>query len=181
MADLTTAADVKTYLGITSSSDDALLAVLVTAASGYFETMAGRAIVAASATDTFMGDGAQFYVPDLYPVQSVTSLAVAGVAITEAVDPANDDGWYLVDGIVRLRGSLFTEGKLCVLGYTGGYEAVPADVAQAVKELVALKYRERQHVGSLSQSIAGQSVSYLPAFTPRSVTDVIDAYRKPSL
>lgn len=176
---LASLSDVKIYLGIADLNSDSLLSPLLEAASAWFCTEVGRAILTASYTETLSGDGSTRAVLTRdWPVTAVASVTIDGAVIPEATT-ADVDGWVLDGEIVRLRGYQFTEGvKNVEITYTAGYATTPADVRQAVVEMTALKFRERLHVGTSSQTIAGQSATYLPAFVPRSVQDVIDAYRK---
>jgi len=60
MADLTTLANAKSWLGVSSSTDDALLQRLVTAASRLIETWCGRSFSGVvSFTETRNGPGGQ--------------------------------------------------------------------------------------------------------------------------
>lgn len=179
MANYTTAADVKTYLGVGYMDDDPLLTTLIAAVSGWFDGQTDRSILTGSCTDARSGDDSRILVLREYPVTAVASVTVDGAIIPEATT-WDADGWVRAGRIVLLRGNYrFTLGvNNVVVVYTAGYASTPADVAQAVIEMVALKYRERQHVGTQTEAIAGQSLSYLPAVVPQSVQGVVNAYRR---
>lgn len=175
-----TLADLKSYLSITSTADDALLSRLLAAASDLVCGQMGRAFgVVAYLKERHLGDGGTVLVPDHVPVVGVTELRIGGAVVPEAVNAATDDGWFFLRDLVCVRGPYrFTDGALVEVSYSAGEDA-PADIVQAVIELAALKYRERSHVGTASQTLAGQSVSFLPSIVPVSVQTVIDSYRLP--
>jgi uncharacterized phiE125 gp8 family phage protein len=171
--------DLKEYLSRadTNTTDDALLTRLLISVSGAFESLTGRKFAVATYTDTRNGNGSNRIIPKHYPVQSITSLTVDGTAITQAVGTGT--GWVFAEDSVWLRGYRLSEGYgNVVLTYTAGYPTIPAEVAQAVIELTAMKYRERAHVGNASQSNTVGSVSFLPSIIPQAVSVVVDAYRR---
>lgn len=177
MADLTTLANVKQHGAITHATDDAWLSRLITAASEFIEGRTSRRFTSATYTEKQLGNGRTFILPMQSPVQTVTSVKVADSTIPACVT-ATDSGWFLIDNAIRLRGYHFTSGAVVELGYTAGFSAMPADAAQAAIELVLLKYKEGTHLGASSQSMAGQSVSFLPSIVPQSVSAVIDRYKR---
>jgi uncharacterized phiE125 gp8 family phage protein len=174
---LATKDDLKAMLNIQHAQDDALLDRLLASASEYFERQAGRVILAADYTDVQDGTGATSIVPVEYPVVSVTSLTINGETITESVS-YDEDGWFLRGDVVRLRGYTATEGTGNVeLVYRAGYETTPPDVVQAVLEIAALMYRERERVGQQSRSGPdGNTVFYYAP--PARVVSTIEAYRR---
>ena len=182
--------DLKAMLSIQQSDDDALLTRLLAAASAYFERQVGRSLAANDYTITMDGTGWQL-VPPQYPVISVKSININGNDVTESTDYTMD-GWYIQDGVIRLRGSTafyvnpqFTpygfrpwdgNGNV-LLEYRAGYETIPDDVQQAVLEMAALMYRERDRVGQQSHNnAAGSTVFYYAP--PARVVSTIQAYRR---
>lgn len=71
---LATLENTKTYLGITSSDDDALLTLLLNGASGTIVKYIGREIEATDFTEYVDGNAQYSYVLKNYPVNSVTSI-----------------------------------------------------------------------------------------------------------
>jgi uncharacterized phiE125 gp8 family phage protein len=176
---LTSVSAVKTYLGNTKTTDDDLFARLVVAASKYFEQQANRTITLTTYTESFYGIGGSVVVTKQYPIVAVSAVTVDGVAIPACV-VATDYGYRVTGNGIVLRGYEFTEGAFIELAYTAGYADVPADVEQAVIELTADRYKYRQRQGKTSESMGGESASYVPSTVPQSVSIVIDAYRKHS-
>lgn len=126
--DLCQLADVKAWLNLTTTADDAVLARMITAQSRFFEAQVGRTIARATYTEVFDGgddrvrqrpsvsvwapavlpDGSRGYAVNLrnWPVLLVSSVLIDGQlvparpALTQG-DPNNalaTDGWVLVDG-----------------------------------------------------------------------------------
>lgn len=176
---LVSLADLKTYLSVAHTTDDALLVRLALAASAWFQSKVGRNILAANYVEVRNGDGGKVLVPRHYPVVSVSALTVDGVAITGA--PSVTEYGYVIDGnVVRIRGTqAFTAGVQNVsLSYRAGYETVPADVVQAVLYMAGVWFRERTRLGELSKSAAGESISFVQFAIPANVQTVIDAYKR---
>lgn len=184
---LTDLAAVKRYLGdeLDSSSDEELTR-LIGAASSWFESATGLTF----AQVTYTGEkqnGPQFrsktsILPKNIPVISVTSVAVDGVTIP-AQTTAGGDGWALVDDVIYLVGYSVPPGVAnVVITYVAGYATVPADVQQAVIEIVAWWFRGKEHTGLFSKSTAGGgSTQFSTAGTPPSVDPVVESYRRASI
>lgn len=179
MADLTTVADVKAWLGITGAQNDAVLARLVTAASAAAEAFMSRKIAAADYTERGDGASGETYVPRRQPVNSVASLSIGGVTV--AASPDGIQAGYMIDGnqVVLVGGPRFCRGRQNVLlAYNAGYATVPPDIAQAVIETVGLSFKRGQHVDVSSKSLAGESITFVMAELPKSAKDVLNQYKQ---
>jgi hypothetical protein len=71
MADLTTLANVKGWLGVTATTDDALLTRLISAASDYVQKWLNRTIAVQPYTETRDGTGGYVLPLSNYPVSAV--------------------------------------------------------------------------------------------------------------
>ena len=109
--DLTTLDNVKAWFSppLTSTSDDALLARLITATSQFIQTWLNRAIASQAYVETRDGDGGPTLVLANAPVTAIASVTVDGLAIPPAPDSVSK-GYVLEAGAVSLRGSCFTAG-----------------------------------------------------------------------
>ena len=186
MADLTTIDAVKEYLGIDagSSADDALLTRLVTAASAFVTQATNRVFTSTTFTETQSGTGyLTTIIPKQWPVTSVTSVTVDGTAIP-ARATVTGDGWVLADDVIRLVGYTTTPGvSNIVIVYTAGLASVPTDIAQAVIELAAYRYKVKDRISIASKNLpAGEVISFVGySASTASVDAVIDAYRRPGV
>ena len=176
---LASVADIKELLSIVHDDDDTLLTRAVAAASEYFERQTGRIILAADYVEIQDGNGGRVIVPSNYPVISV---ATSGVVIDGTVVPLSTGygvaGYYLNGNVIRLRDTWVTNGQGNVsISYRAGYAAAPEDVRQAVLEMAALMYRERERVGQQSRSGQDGSVVFYYA-PPARVVATIETYRR---
>lgn len=169
------------------STADAILASLVTAASGFFYQECCRSVLlSASLTETRNGHFNQHYVGTLEtPVTAVSSLKIDGRAITASSGPLVS-GFGFDSGGVFVRGTAFTEGFQNIeISYTAGYGSnspEAAEIAQAVTELVGQKFRRRTHIDENTRGIAGgasQTVSFSQKDIPPEVQSVIDRFMRP--
>lgn len=180
--DLTTLAKVRAHLDIDVAflDDDPLISQLVTSASAWLKNQLGdRDICSASYTEYFSGNCETMLLPAQYPVTAVATLTIDGEAIA-ARTAWDGSGYIIVDGIsIKLVGYTTSVGvSNVVLAYTAGYTTVPADIDQAVIELVAWRYRERNRIGLTSTSVGGESVTFSQFAAPMSVKNVIDMHRR---
>lgn len=179
MADLTTLSSLKSYLGMTDSidGDDELLSSLITAYSKYMQTWMSRNILSATYEDVFDGGGNIKYFPKNYPIRSVSSVIINGQTINAS---SNDGSGYVFnESYIGLKGYSFVYGMLNVrVVYNAGYVSVPADLAQACNELVALRYKEIERIGEKTKILAGEQVTYITDAFPSSVKTILTNYRR---
>jgi len=172
MADLTTLAAVKGYMGLTSSDADTLLSRLISAASAWVETYLSRPVLATSVQQWRNGHNGAVMVVPYTPVTAVSVVMVDGLTI-----PASAVSFTPL--AVKLTGYRFTAGIQNVrIDYTAGYATVPPDIEQCVIEACALSFKRKDHLDVSSKSLAGETISFITAaFTP-SAKQVLDQYRR---
>lgn len=177
--DLTTLANVKAYLSppLTTTTDDALLTRLVTAASQFIQAWLGRTIAETAYSETRNGLGGTRLFLRHRPIVSVASVTVDGVAIAPVAGPGQP-GYLFDDNSVYLAGTAFTRGQQNVtVAYTAGYATTPPELEQACIALVALRYKERDRIGQVSKNLAGEVVSFAQKDMPADVQTLLDQYR----
>lgn len=190
--------DVKSYLGITNTNQDALITTLISNASAFIESFCGRVFESASYSETRNGNGAASIFTRQSPITAVSSVTVDGVAIQAAPDTISYG--YVTDGQrIYLRGSAgvgtrtqallggfpiaFTRGiQNVVLAYTAGYAVIPADLNQACVELIADKLAKQSRIDKKSETLGSQqTVSFDLSDMPARVRTALGAYRLPMI
>lgn len=172
-------AAVKDYLGIAAddTTADALLADMIVSAS---ETVSGyidHRVLSHAASEVRDGTGSNRMMFGQWPVTAVQTVKVEGIAIA-AQASIGQPGYRFTPTMLVLDGYRFTRGPANVeLAYTAGWAEVPADIAQATLEVVALMYRRRDHIDVSSKSLAGETVSYITAEIPPSAKQALENYR----
>lgn len=200
---LVTLAGTKTFLGITDSSRDAVLEILINTASDYIEKRTGRKF---SETDyeqeTYDGTGTDQIQLKNYPVVAFTKLEVNNTS-------NNSDSWseipeseYWVDtetGIITKTGafvgsdfnselaeslsdSIFNSGKNRYRAtYSAGYESIPNDLKYACMSLVETLLYSSGGKAIKSETLGDHSVSYeaisVKGYGKGLVDDIIGTYR----
>lgn len=159
--DLTTLPVVKAELGITTTTDDTVLALYIGAESLKVAAACGVVFPRETVVDTFrISSGA--YLPALMlsraPVGTITSVYEAGELVPAAeyeVD-ANAGLLYRLTETDGYRRTWFSEKT--VVTYQGGYAAIPAPVADACLQMVKQRYYARMRDPALrSLDITGVS------------------------
>lgn len=175
---LTTLDSVKAWLGVSSATDDALLARLVSASSAYVETWLNRSILSATYSDTRDGHGRTRMMLPQAPVTAISSVTVDGVAVPAATT-ATMSGYVFTETSVGLRGYTFTSGmNNVVIQYTAGFDVVPTDVEQAVIELIGRRYKERDRIGLVSKGLAGETITYTQKDMSDGIKTLLQSYRR---
>ena len=133
-------------------------------------------------TENYDGNGSDRLLPRNFPIISVSSLSIDGVAVQAATTPTT--AGYLWDGRrILLRGFRFCRGLQNVqLSYSAGYPSVPLDLKQAAIEAFALTYRQRVRIGEKSNSMSGQvNVSFDMGDVPPRSMAIFNQYRRLAL
>ncbi len=138
---LTTLARVKEYLGLAQvSTSDALLSRLIDGASAMITNYVNRNYWAAHLWNEYYdGRGGNTMMPRNWPVVSVTSLNMEGVALSAAAGVPPTNGWMLESDTgggpqrITLRGWSFPRCRSGInLVYTSGYVTSDQAVAAAL-------------------------------------------------
>lgn len=176
--ELTTLANVKQWLGIASTNDDALLTRMVTAYSNQVQTWLNRKIASQSYSETRDGHGGNRLVLADYPVIAVASVAIDGRAIPASSDYVTP-GYRFTDQQIILQGYAFTRGYSNVaLTYTAGYATTPPELEEAVIQIIAQRYKEKDRIGLKSKALAGESISFDVRAFSSTVQATLNNYRK---
>lgn len=183
--DLTTLATVKAWRSppISTTADDAQIARIITAASGFILRSLQRTLVSQSYTETRNGSGGRALMLRQAPVTALASLSVDGVAISAAADTLSPG--YALDGekgLVYLRGYAFYRGVQNVaVGYSAGYlvsgeaQDVPASapyqlgcaaLAQLWAADVGVAYAGGAALVPLAQGATPAAGQYVPPAAP---------------
>lgn len=185
----TTAADLKAYLGVASTSDDTLLSTLIGAASAIIDAETCRKFSAETTTRYYTRDSID--VDDLNLLHldsdllSVTTLKNgAGETITSSyywLLPRNAGPPYHQ---IRLKTnsvyawSFDTDGEISVAGTWGYSTTPPDDIVQACKRLAGYLYRLKDSQVFDVTAMPEQGVITLPKGIPQDVKIILAKYRK---
>lgn len=163
--DLTTLQDVKAWLGVPSgqTGSDATLAELISNTSADFLRAIGRTdFLTASYTEVREGDGNCRIATRHWPITAISTITVSGTGVASSPDRVAS-GYYFEDELDPERvnqiylagGEVFTDLAPIAIAYTAGYATPPLDVAQAVIDWIAARFRGRPGVAVNSQREAG--------------------------
>lgn len=189
MSAYTTLANLKAYLNIAGTGDDALLTRLITSASGFIDTVTARpnGLAVATYNDYRDGNGKTQMTMKNTPVQSVTSLVVDGNQIQPLPAPGVGVAtpafpcFSFDENCLYLTGAVFCQARQNVaMSYTAGFFTVgdgsnaAAVIEQACIDLVALKYKQRDRIGKTSEALTGiGTVAYLVRDLPADLKEAL--------
>jgi hypothetical protein len=194
--DLTTSANVRTFLGIPSDQTEmnTLMAALITGASAAIKRYTGREFSPQTAAGTarkfrYFGGGYMPFAP--YDADTVTAVSID----TDGDSPltlTEDEDFYLLPresefGVytgMELRGmnpASRTSGvqhrpwrQVTVTG-TWGFASIPTEVATACEMLVAWWYRQQSSIPG--NDLAGEGDRFGPSAWPTAVRQLLAPYR----
>jgi len=160
---LTTLANVKLMLGITDSSKDSLLELLINSCTDWIESYCGRRFKAPSSAVVELIDCGYQSILILrdYPITTFTKLEER-ISQTDFEIIDSDD--YLVDTANgRIILSFETQAGVGQYRaeYIGGFSTIPNDLSMACTQLVINEYNDRAGGGEIrSESLGEYSVTY---------------------
>ena len=186
-----TAAQVKTYLNITDSSDDALIGNLITRAQAEIDARVGFSFEASSDTDrifdnedpTVIGDTLYF---DTWcaSITTVTNGDSTEIASTKyATLPRNGSRFY---GIKLKFSSGYSweddsnndsEGAITITGKWAWSTSAPSDIEHACIRLTGYFYHQRDNQMESTQPVIAEGALILPSRLPQDVIEIIDRYK----
>lgn len=138
---ITTTAKVKSWLNITDTNKDSLIAELIVDIQGVLESMTGRQFDAEDVVEYYDGEGSDVLYLKRYPVNSIASLYDDIGRDFDANSLIDSDDYYFdtETGRLALLGGLkFTRGRGNVkVTYNGGYGTIPADLDYCAKRIIA--------------------------------------------
>ena len=131
-------ADVKTYLGVTTTTDDARIAGIMVWVEALIDAYLGRTMVSATFTQTAYKVRSEILQLRNYPVASITSITIDDVEETET---QLDEDYHLDTDTGTIYGD-FIAGDVNVIVYVGGYSTNPAVVDEVFLMVVEDRYED---------------------------------------
>ena len=181
--------DVKHYLGIDNSGNDALIVATLKRAIATFENMCGRSFLPATETRVFDAYDEQIITPKRLFLRDGDLLEITELKIDGATVPS--DEYFLVGAmphfLVRITdASDFTfneyssspEQTIEIIGKWGFDLTVPEDVFGAIVRLTAFLYQQKDNAMELDRPIAMSNAMVLPASLPSDVEAIAKFYKK---
>lgn len=186
--ELCSTADLKVLLGISSASQDSLLALVKAGVEAWAKTFTGRDLLVPSTpyTEYYDGDETPILRLDQHPIVSVTSIHIDGArtfsaaALVPATDIIGDAKSYAL-GFVELLTYRFSRGvKNVKVVYSAGYSTVPLDLSMAVKQIVAKQFKvaEKKMFAEGSYQVGDTTVTLSPDAFPKDALEVLRSYRR---
>lgn len=127
IGDLTSVANVKSWLNITGSDSDALLQRLISGWSNTIKKYISKDVLTATYTEVYNGNGKNRMILKNQPIISISSLVV-GAQVIPAISAWPNPG-YTIDGdtgiAVLLQGYAFNQGiQNVAITYQAGYQSL---------------------------------------------------------
>jgi uncharacterized phiE125 gp8 family phage protein len=195
---LLTLAELKAFLQITSSDQDAALEGFINGCSDAVETLTGRRLASRTYTDEHLHVRPEWvlgieWLDVEWPITAMQTLDVGGTPQTvwmpgDAGSPEDRDVYVLEardpkhgrDRLFRPAG--WPLGVFVTRSYTAGYAAaaIPGDLKQAVLTLAGDWYyrRTRQADPVISRSAGAETITYVNEALPRTFPTLMNAYRR---
>ena len=133
-----TLTDVKSFLDVTTSDDDARLTLLISWTEELIHRYLGRNLNSATYTQLAYKPQAEIFQLDNYPVDSITSITIDG-------EVQDLDDYDLVIDVGSVYGD-FVESERVSIVYVGGYSTIPPLVVDVFYAVVEDRYNDYKGV-----------------------------------
>jgi Phage gp6-like head-tail connector protein len=176
--DMTTIANVKSWLGIKSNDSDDDLARLITACSFAMQAWMNRDIIVTNYTERRDGNSNTYMVVSDGPIVAMISVTIDNVSVPLSTG-YGIAGYQTDNNTIYLTNYKFTRGHGNVqLVYSGGFTTVPYPLEQACIETIAMRWRERERIGLASKGLAGETTAFSLKDFPAQVLTIMSNYKK---
>jgi hypothetical protein len=188
-----TLSNLKTWLGSTSTADDALLTAILEGVQASFDRYCDRTflLTATDVTETFNG-GFDVIAASRYPIVSVTSIKEAAdwdFASATALTADSDYRVRVSNGLIHRTGKWLRGVDVIQVLYRGGYvaagstpgageTALPDEIKLAARIQAEHIYRHKEQFGLTSVSIGGAAASVSSAGLLPEAARILDAHRR---
>ena len=193
---LSTVANIKTFIGESSSTYDDLLGLLLDTATDWIEEYCGNRRLMGDTTSngalistTEYYDGKPTIQLKQFPVVSITSVSYASGDLDNptwnALDPKTQFVVNKTTGQLKLLISVPIATQNIKVVYTGGYVGTaaagavlrPKNLELACLKMVAKEFNRRKSQGITNESIGGGSIAWDQDLDP-SVKKILDGYKR---
>lgn len=189
----TTNTALKTYLGVTSATDDTLMTTLIARAQALIDEFTRRTFEASADTTRYFDaeadvsdDSRTLYLDeDLCALTSVTNGDSVAVTLSNLVkEPRNRTPWFALT-FKSNSSEVWTwddtpENAITVVGKWAYSTAAPDDIVHACIRLTAYLYRQKDTQGGNPDraTVTPEGLISLPAGIPSDIRDILNNYRR---
>lgn len=187
----TTATDLKLYLGITETDDDALLGRLIASAQAMIDAHCRQTFEASVDSTRYFDPTTQVVGRTLFldaPLCAITTVTNGdGNAIGSTLyvkEPRNETPWRQLtlksNAAVNWTYTSTPENSIAIVGRWAYSTSAPADVAHACLRLAAFLYRQKDNQsGDLDRPVnLGGGAMMMPATLPNDIKTILAPYRR---
>lgn len=186
--ELSATADIKTMLGLTTSGQDSLIAIIKANVEAWAKNYCGRDFLVSSYTEYHDGDGSAILRVRQRPITTVTSIYSDPARLFEAASliPASDligDAESLRLGFVELLTYKYLRGaKSTKIAYSAGYSTIPTDLSMAVKLIVCKQYKviDKKMFAERTQQVGDMTLTLSTDEFPKDAMTILESYRRMS-
>ncbi len=187
----TTTTAIKTYLGISTATDDGLLATLLAAAQRLIDSYTHRTFEASANTTRYFDAAADVYGRELWLDYDLCSIgtvtngdgSVLGTA-DYVTEPRRATPYYALtmrsDSTAAWTWTVggAHENAIAVNGKWAYSATAPDDIAQACIRLVAWMYAQKDNHADTDRAFIAGNTTVLPTAMPTDVIRILDMYKR---
>jgi uncharacterized phiE125 gp8 family phage protein len=152
--------DLKAYLGVNTTANDAVLLSLLRASTDFVQRVTGRNFLYTKYTDTYYPEQCWDRLKlNNYPVDRIQSVLIDGITLDSQTAGYSNFVLEQEGYIRRLDGVRFPQAPVpIVVSYFAGFRAVPEDIRYAVMKIAGSDYNTRLQDGILSEALGSYKI-----------------------
>ncbi len=185
--ELVSAAELKRYLMITSSSYDTILQEIKDGVEDWVKQYLDRDLLVSSYTEYYDGDGSGSLRVRNYPITAITSIYAdpARLFAAGSLIPSSDviSGVTQNDnvGLIELYSYKFLKGvKGIKITYSAGYATIPERLQHAVKLICAREFliQDKRMSGMVTQQVGDKTIALELDAIPKNALSILERFRR---
>lgn len=171
----------KKHAGITVDTEDRKLTLMINAAEAFVASLIGRSLTGTTITETLDGDGEDYLILENFPVTSLTSVVLDGLAVqvSGTIDTGKAVRATRAGKLERVDGGAFTAGKENVIAVYV-IDAVGDDLKLSIMDLVMMKRNTLAGTGKKSEQLGSYSYEIGDVTKVPLLDAMISKYRDPT-
>ena len=168
-----TVEQLKTYLGVSGTSEDSLLELLKNSAENIVTNYIGRNLLADDYEELINGNAQKEIILENYPLNTAVVYYYNSDEQWEEIESS----MIKKSGRILLYSPMIRGYNNYKVVYNAGYTETPADIVMATIKIASRYYNTRTSDGVKSESVNGDSISYDISEIPYDVMVILNSYR----
>lgn len=161
--------ELKDYLVISNNDEDMIIQSIIDSETKRINEFCNTDFSFKRYEITFIGNGKPFVILSKR-ISNIIEITIDGQQVNLS------DIYFNRLGITNIKGKPFNSGSIVKIKADLGFEVIPNDIKQALIELVALRFKERDRVGQNTKNLGSEQLSFITTEMTDSIKNKLKNY-----